>query len=194
MRRNGTPRWDTVTVHVVDPGPPGSGRVWRPTQSRQLLMNTVASQVTVYTDASVRIDGPLEEGPSLYEWARALESGTLEGAPDAGAGLGAEVLAEARVLGPDTYPTRALYGSYLTWAFGRVVANAAAHVRVRTHALRAVALTDADGVRAGRQSVVLEDGTRLGGLSAVVLARRGTSRCGPPAPSAGWRLSRPGTA
>ncbi len=166
-----SPRWDTVTVHVVDPGPPGSGRVWRPTQSRQLLMNTVASQVTVYTDASVRIDGPLEEGPSLYEWARALESGTLEGAPDAGVGLGAEVLAEARVLGPDTYPTRALYGSYLTWAFGRVVANAAAHVRVRTHALRAVALSDADGVRAGRQSVVLEDGTRLGGLSAVVLAQ-----------------------
>ncbi|MBL1087388.1 FAD/NAD(P)-binding protein [Streptomyces actinomycinicus] len=166
-----SPRWDTVTVHVVDPDPPGSGRVWRPTQSRHLLMNTVASQVTVYTDASVRIDGPLEEGPSLHQWAKALETGTLEDVPEGG--YGEQIVAEARALGPDTYPTRALYGSYLTWAFQRVVAHAAAHVRVRTHAVRAVALEDADAVAgpAGPQTVTLEDGTRLSGLSAVVLAQ-----------------------
>ncbi|WP_237403550.1 FAD/NAD(P)-binding protein, partial [Streptomyces xanthophaeus] len=125
-----SPRWDSLTVHVVDPDPPGSGRVWRPSQSRHLLMNTVASQVTVYTDASVRIDGPLDEGPSLYEWAKSLEAGALETAP--GAVYDDEILAEVGRLGPDTYPTRALYGSYLTWVFQRVVANAAAHVSVRT--------------------------------------------------------------
>ncbi|MFF7451819.1 MULTISPECIES: FAD/NAD(P)-binding protein [unclassified Streptomyces] len=162
-----SPRWDTVTVHVVDPDPPGSGRVWRPTQSRHLLMNTVSSQVTVYTDASVRIDGPLEEGPSLYEWAKALVSRTLDAVPPGGYDDG--VLAEARRLGPDSYPTRALYGCYLTWAFQRVVAGAAAHVTVLTHPVRAVALED-DGP-AGEQTVELEDGTRLTGLSAVVLAQ-----------------------
>ncbi|MFF5500163.1 FAD/NAD(P)-binding protein [Streptomyces aquilus] len=163
-----SPRWDSVTVHVVDPDPPGSGRVWRPTQSRHLLMNTVSSQVTVYTDASVRIDGPLEEGPSLYQWAKALASHTLEAAPTGG--YDDDVLAEARDLGPDSYPTRALYGSYLTWAFQRVVAGAAAHVTVRTHSVRAVALEEESG-EDGRQTVVLEDGTRLTGLSAVVLAQ-----------------------
>ncbi|WAX82241.1 FAD/NAD(P)-binding protein [Streptomyces sp. KMM 9044] len=165
-----SPRWDAVTVHVVDPDPPGSGRVWRPAQSRHLLMNTVASQVTVYTDASVRIDGPLEEGPSLYQWAKAVESGVLGTGPEA---AGDEALAEARGLGPDSYPTRALYGCYLTWAFRRVVANAAAHVTVRTHRVRAVALDDADPAsgHAGAQTVALEDGTRLTGLSAVVLAQ-----------------------
>lgn len=162
-----SPRWDTVTVHVVDPDPPGSGRVWRPTQSRHLLMNTVSSQVTVYTDASVRIDGPLDEGPSLYEWAKALVSRTLEDAPRGGYDDG--VVAEAQRLGPDSYPTRALYGRYLTWAFQRVVAGAAAHVTVRTHPVRAVAL--ADEGPAGEQTIVLEDGTRLTGLSAVVLAQ-----------------------
>ncbi|MEV6962742.1 FAD/NAD(P)-binding protein [Streptomyces sp. NPDC051207] len=166
-----SPRWEAVTVHVVDPDPPGAGRVWRPAQSRHLLMNTVASQVTVYTDASVRIDGPLEEGPSLYEWAKALDSRTLDNGP--AAGYDDEVLAEAGRLGPDSYPTRALYGCYLTWAFRRVVENAAAHVTVRTHHVRAVALED-DGAAAGHdttQTVVLEDGTRLSGLSAVVLAQ-----------------------
>ncbi|WP_306944647.1 FAD/NAD(P)-binding protein [Streptomyces phaeochromogenes] len=166
-----SPRWDTVTVHVVDPDPPGAGRVWRPAQSRHLLMNTVACQVTVYTDASVRIDGPMEEGPSLYQWAKALESGSLEAVQEAA--YDEEALAEARRLGPDSYPTRALYGCYLTWAFVRVVANAAAHVTVRTHPVRAVALEDAVPAarHAGPQTVTLEDGTRLTGLSAVVLAQ-----------------------
>ncbi|MEU6826026.1 FAD/NAD(P)-binding protein [Streptomyces atriruber] len=160
-----SPLWDGVTVHVVDPEPPGAGRVWRPAQSPHLLMNTVASQVTVYTDDSVSIRGPLEEGPSLYEWARSLGLGSLP--PGPATPRGEDVLAEARALGPDTYPTRALYGRYLTWAFGQVLANAPAHVEIRVHRVRAVALEGGGGA----QTVVLEDGTRLAGLSAVVLAQ-----------------------
>ncbi|WAL93037.1 FAD/NAD(P)-binding protein [Streptomyces sp. Je 1-369] len=177
-----SPLWERVSVHVVDPAPPGAGRVWRPAQSPHLLMNTVASQVTVYTDDSVSIRGPLEEGPSLYEWARALGRGAL--APGPATPCDADVLGEARALGPDSYPTRALYGRYLGWAFAQVVADAPAHVVIRVHRVRAVALTDeaeggvegagegAGAVRgAGAQTVVLEDGTRLAGLSAVVLAQ-----------------------
>ncbi|MFJ8779285.1 FAD/NAD(P)-binding protein [Streptomyces sp. NPDC102476] len=58
-----------LTVHVIDPSPPGPGRVWRPTQSPDLLMNTVASQVTLFTDESVDCAGPIRPGPSLHEWA-----------------------------------------------------------------------------------------------------------------------------
>ncbi|NUS16965.1 MAG: FAD/NAD(P)-binding protein [Streptomyces sp.] len=169
-RERARPRRQRLTVHVVDPDRPGAGRVWRLDQSRHLLMNTVASQVTVFTDASVRIDGPLERGPSLYEWAKALAdiaavSGTT--GPDDAA------LCEARALGPDTYPTRALYGQYLTWAFRHVAADAPDHVRVRVHASRAVALDDGDPVLGphGPQTVLLEDGTRLAGLGAVLLAQ-----------------------
>ncbi|RPE26930.1 FAD/NAD(P)-binding protein [Kitasatospora cineracea] len=162
-----TPRWDRLTVHVVDPDPPGAGRVWRPSQSRHLLMNTVASQVTVYTDASVAIAGPLEEGPSLYQWAKALGPSALT--PGTGEPYDDETLAEARDLGPDTYPTRALYGQYLSWVFRQVTAGAAAHTEVRVHTARAVALQD--GGPDGAQSVQLADGTRLTGLDAVVLAQ-----------------------
>ncbi len=172
-----SPRYSHLTVHVVDPYPPGSGRVWRPSQSRRLLMNTVASQVTVFTDASVTIEGPLEEGPSLFQWAKALSSdgdSSVASAVCAGSvRLSAEELAEARALGPDTYPTRGLYGHYLLWAFRHVTANAAAHVAVRVHRARAVRLEDADPAcsSVGAQTVVLEDGTKLTGLSAVVLAQ-----------------------
>ncbi|SHM36073.1 FAD/NAD(P)-binding protein [Actinacidiphila paucisporea] len=165
-----SPRSGTVTVHVIDPDPPGAGRVWRPTQSRHLLMNTVASQVTVFTDASVQIKGPLEPGPSLYQWARAL--GDIAAASGA-TSLNDAALSEARALGPDTYPTRALYGQYLTWAFRHVAANAPAHVSVQVHKARAVGLVDGDATigGSGPQTVLLDDGTLLTGLSAVVLAQ-----------------------
>ncbi|WP_367129051.1 FAD/NAD(P)-binding protein [Saccharothrix sp. HUAS TT1] len=154
------PRHEAVTVHVVDPAPPGPGSVWRTTQSRLLLMNTVASQITVHTDASTRIEGPIEPGPTLYEWARGL---TRHEDP--------EVLAEAKALGPDSYPTRAFYGSYLAAAFDRVVATAPAGVTVRVHRSRAVAMADTHGASGGPQGVRLEDGTRVHDLDAVVLAQ-----------------------
>ncbi|MYZ08028.1 FAD-binding protein [Streptomyces sp. SID2999] len=156
-----SPSRERLTVHLVDPSPPGPGRVWRTAQSPHLLMNTVASQVTLFTDHSVDIVGPVEDGPSLYEWARRLAAtGTADEA----------IAAEARALGPDSYPTRAFYGHYLRWVFRRLIATAPAHITVRVHASRAVALDDTGPVPGGPQSVLLADGTRLTGLDAVVLA------------------------
>ncbi|MFD3499209.1 FAD/NAD(P)-binding protein [Streptomyces sp. NPDC058676] len=157
------PSHQEIVVHVVDPFAPGAGQVWRADQSRHLLMNTVASQVTVFTDDSAGIDGPIEPGPSLYEWARRLADGA-PGQHDE------HTLAEAARLGPDTYPTRALYGSYLADCFRRVTAGAPAHLEVRIHRSRAVAMADTHGITGGPQGVRLEDGTRLNHLEAIVLS------------------------
>ncbi|EST37440.1 hypothetical protein N566_13070 [Streptomycetaceae bacterium MP113-05] len=154
----------SVTIEVVDPHPPGAGRVWRTDQSELLLMNTVASQVTVYTDESVEMEGPIETGPSLYEWAR-----SLAWSDDSGARVSDGALEESRRLGPDDYPTRALYGRYLEDVFGKVVADAPGHVTVRVHRHTAVALQD--DVPGETQHLTLSDGTRLTGLDAVVLAQ-----------------------
>ncbi|MER6343840.1 FAD/NAD(P)-binding protein [Streptomyces sp. NPDC001595] len=132
-----------LTVHVVDPAPPGPGQVWRTAQSAELLMNTVASQVTLFTDDSVDCSGPIRPGPSLYTWA-------------------------AGALGPDEYPTRAHYGRYLEWVFARTVRQAPPEVRVQVHRARAVRLDDAAD---GRQTLTLDDGRTLTGLAAVVLAQ-----------------------
>jgi hypothetical protein len=162
-----SPAHRAVTVHVVEPHEPGAGEVWRTRQSRLLLMNTVASQVTVYTDHSVVMDGPVETGPSLYEWAADLARNA--DTPAVRARLSAGTLAEARSLDPDAYATRAFYGAYLNDAFRSVTARAPEHVTVVEHRTRAVALSDEAG-RGGAQCVVLADGTRLTGVDAVVLA------------------------
>ncbi|MGV9449840.1 FAD/NAD(P)-binding protein [Streptomyces sp. NPDC003635] len=158
-----------IGIHVVDPHAPGAGQVWRTSQSPHLLMNTVAGQISVFTDASVELTGPLEPGPSLHAWAESLVAGDIPGHyPE-------QVLAEARALGPDTYPTRAFYGHYLRWAFDRTVANAPSCVTVTWHRSRAVALDDEAAALASghppRQRVTLEDGTVLENLDSVVLSQ-----------------------
>ncbi|MEW1724275.1 FAD/NAD(P)-binding protein [Streptomyces sp. NPDC093109] len=163
-----------LTVHLIDPAPPGAGRVWRTDQSAELLMNTVASQVTVFTDESVTCEGPIRPGPSLYEWARTRPGERL---------------------GPDDYPSRAAYGRYLEWAFHRTVADAPENVTVVVHRALAVRLDDDANAnvdtntntntneQAGRtdpapthtvtptQTLTLDNGTTLTGLRAVVLAQ-----------------------
>ncbi|MDJ1130652.1 FAD/NAD(P)-binding protein [Streptomyces iconiensis] len=137
-----------VTVHVIDPDPPGAGRVWRTEQSGELLMNTVASQVTLFTDDSVEAEGPIRPGPSLHEW-------HARTSPDAAPG-------------PDDYPARALYGAYLEWVFREVLRTAPDSVRVEVHSARATRLSES---AAGQQHLTLSDGTELPGLSCVVLAQ-----------------------
>ncbi|MBX7467788.1 FAD/NAD(P)-binding protein [Streptomyces sp. MAG02] len=158
------PSADGVIVHLVDPHLPGAGAVWRPDQPGELLTNTVASQITVFTDDSVRIEGPIEPGPSLYEWAQSLALLGGDGDYDE------RTLAEARRLGPDSYPSRGFYGHYLHDCYRRIVSRAPAHIEVREHRTRAVVLSDALGAADGPQSLRLENGARLDGLDAVLLA------------------------
>ncbi|WP_062650797.1 FAD/NAD(P)-binding protein [Streptomyces maremycinicus] len=160
------PENSTLHLHIVDPYPPGPGKVWRTDQSRHLLMNTVAGQISVFTDASVDLRGPLEPGPSLHEWALALVAGAF------GDDHPAEALAEARRLDSDTYPTRAFYGRYLRWAYQRVIDAAPAALTVSTHPRLAVALDDdPDTGDLALQRVTLDDGTVLDGLDAVILCQ-----------------------
>ena len=58
-----------LDIHLVDPFPPGPGRIWRYEQSALLRMNSMAEDVTMFTDDSVRCEGPIRPGPSLSEWA-----------------------------------------------------------------------------------------------------------------------------
>ena len=97
---------ESYEISLVDPHPPG-GAVWRTDQSPQLLMNTVASQITLFTDDSVQCRVTIVNGPSLLEWANELRDkiDTLD--------MPTVITEEIYSLEPNSYPTRALYAIIL---------------------------------------------------------------------------------
>jgi L-aspartate N-monooxygenase (nitrosuccinate-forming) len=152
-----------LDVHLIDPWPPGAGRVWRSDQPRDLLMNSFVTEATVFTDDSVTCAGPVTPGPSLFEWANRLAAaGAIDDyRPDEA------TLAEARRLGPFCYASRAFQGAYLRWAFDKISAAAPASIRVRHHPATATTLDHNDD---GRDVLGLADGSELQ-VDAVVLAQ-----------------------
>jgi uncharacterized NAD(P)/FAD-binding protein YdhS len=134
--------WDgtPLRVHLVDPHPAGLGRVWRPDLDPRLWMNSMAEDVTLFTDDSVRCEGPVLPGPSLHEWSQEVDDAALAAvAPP-------DVVAEARGLDGTTFPSRRVQSAYLRWFHGKVLGSLPADVEVVAHRGRAVSLRDdADG-------------------------------------------------
>lgn len=138
-----------LRIHVLDPFPPGAGRVWQTTQSPHLLMNTVVEEQTVFPDASCTV-AHTGTGPSMAEWG-ALPSPSGE------------------------FARRADYGRYLAWSYRHVVDRAPAHVRIVHEPCTVTAIHDAPAdstaaqdARTPAQALVLSDGRTLA-VDAVVL-------------------------
>ena len=115
------PRVGALDVHLIDPYPAGAGRIWRHEQSPLLAMNSMAADVTMFTDDSVRCDGPIVSGPSMWDWAQDLREGRLPG--EDVADLGPELAAELRALTAATFPSRRLQSAYLGWVLRHVIAD-----------------------------------------------------------------------
>ncbi|MGV9889816.1 FAD/NAD(P)-binding protein [Streptomyces sp. NPDC003395] len=115
-----------LDIHLVDPHPPGAGRVWRTAQSSLLWMNSHAADVTMFTDDTVDMAGPVRPGPTLHEWAG------LDGR---------------------TFADRQIQGRYLRWVHQQTLAALPPEITVHHHRRRAVRI---GGPRDGRQQVWLE--------------------------------------
>jgi uncharacterized NAD(P)/FAD-binding protein YdhS len=100
-----------LAVHVVDPYPPGAGRVWRHAQSPLLRMNSMAEDVTVFTDESFDGAGPVRSGPSLAQW------GDVD---------------------PTSFPSRQVQSKYLSWFFDHVRESLPPNISVSVHEARAL--------------------------------------------------------
>ncbi|MCW0213665.1 MAG: FAD/NAD(P)-binding protein [Pseudonocardia sp.] len=147
-----------LDVHLVDPYPAGAGRIWRSAQSPLLAMNSMAADVTMYTDESVVCEGPILTGPSFWDWARQEREGDLADWP-------AELADELRAVTASTFPSRRLQSEYLGRVLRDVVATLPPQVRVHVHETRATGLSE----QGGRQVVALEGEPPLS-VDAVVLA------------------------
>ncbi|MFD9126196.1 FAD/NAD(P)-binding protein [Kitasatospora sp. NPDC059571] len=147
-------------IHLVDPHPPGGGRIWRRAQSPLLRMNSMAEDVTMFTDERSTVTGPVRPGPSLAEWAARPQAHPPYRPP-----ADPELAAELRALAPTDFPTRRVQSAYLDWVFRRAVAELPAHVTVTVHRDTAYAVT---GPPDGPQRVRLSD--RVLTADRVVLA------------------------
>ena len=101
-----------LKITMFDPDGPG-GKVWRQDQSPSLLMNTVASQVTLFTDETLSTNGPIASGPNLYEWAKQHSEEFILTQTEGTLGF----INEARNLGPNGHCSRAFYGLYQKWFY-----------------------------------------------------------------------------
>ena len=106
-----------MQVYLFDPNPPGVG-CHDPEQEDYLLVNTVAGQITQFSDKSVVGAGPILEGPSFHEW---LED-------DRCSRLGEQRRDSA--VSADGYYSRALFGRYLHWVYHYLKALAPSHVKI----------------------------------------------------------------
>ncbi|SMX65494.1 FAD-NAD(P)-binding [Brevibacterium sp. Mu109] len=128
-----------VHIRVVDPFPPGAGRVWRTDQSPHLLMNTVLEEQTVFPDATCDV-AHSGTGPTMAEWA--------DSAPPAG-----------------RFPQRRDYGRYLAWSWEQITASAPDHVEIVHEPVEVTTILDAPS---DAQTLWLSDGRSVD-VDAVVL-------------------------
>jgi uncharacterized NAD(P)/FAD-binding protein YdhS len=128
-----------LEIHVVEPHVPGSGRIWRYDQHPGLLLNSMAADITMYTDASVACEGPASQGPNLAEWAAGVVNGSITDVPDFPSALREQL----RSLTGATFPTRQLQSQYLEWFFRRAARSLGRDVTVHR--------TTAVGVRQVRE-------------------------------------------
>ncbi|MGD8193598.1 FAD/NAD(P)-binding protein [Herbiconiux sp. P18] len=147
-----------LVVHLIDPHPAGPGRIWRHDQSPLLKLNSMAADVTMFTDETSTTEGPVRPGPSLIEWVEQVRGGIVR--LDR-ARVDPALLAEIEHLAPASFPTRRLQSLYLRWFYEEALAALAAvdvDVTVLEHRARVRRVSETPD---GGQRLELDDGEVL---------------------------------
>ncbi|QKF50585.1 FAD/NAD(P)-binding protein [Pseudomonas graminis] len=106
-----TPR--QIEVNVFDPQTPGPG-LHAVDQPEYLMLNTVASQISMFPDTAA-LDGHTgRQGPNFYEWCLRFKS-------------------TERSVRPNEFLPRRWLGEYLAWTYEEVVRSLPGNVRVVHH-------------------------------------------------------------
>ncbi|ABK02075.1 conserved hypothetical protein [Arthrobacter sp. FB24] len=121
-------------IDVVDPYPAGPGHVWQPGQSRLYLMNTQSFYPTVIPE-DPELAAPVA-GCTFDQWRDARQD-----SPDAS--LTEDEQAELSALGSRDFPSRALYGRYLSATLDELLAHLPEGVTVQFHRTTATSVRPA---------------------------------------------------
>jgi len=103
-----------VEINVFDPHRPGPG-LHSVEQPQYLMLNTVASQISMFPDRAALGGFSGRPGPNFYEWCLRFKSAE-------------------RSIRPDEFLPRSWLGEYLAWTYDEVIRNLPDDVRVIHHA------------------------------------------------------------
>ena len=145
-RLSSDPALPGVVVHLIDPGEPCAG-VHVANQSSQLLTNTLASQVTMFSPTNRLEPKSPPSGPSFTEWAR--RQGYRRFGTEYRQAAGGEEIGEL------DYLPRAMLGEYLRDAFRMVLQRAPKTMTVKHHRTTAIDVSEHP------RRVHLENGDRI---------------------------------
>ena len=140
------PSWG-LHVHLIDPGEPGQGT--HPSfQPHHLLTNTVAGQITLFADPSVRDAGPIRHGPSFLDWAQDAGYRRVHGEY-------VRTSSDGEAIHEDDYLPRALLGGYLTYVYDLLVRTLPRNVSLTHYRCTA---EDVEPLRDGKLRIALAGG------------------------------------
>ncbi|RJG40539.1 FAD/NAD(P)-binding protein [Mesorhizobium sp. DCY119] len=152
-------------VHVVDPHPPGPGRIWRYDQAPELQLNSQAYDITIFPDRAFTGEGPKPAGDAsrltFLGWLRRVRAGDIPLPFE----VDDRIRTEIASVRPETFPTRRLMALYLGWAYEHVVGEAPDNVHVTAHRASALAV---NGDGPSNQHVVLDNGYEITSVTSVI--------------------------
>lgn len=137
-----------IELHLIDPRVHGQG-IHTSEQSDHILLNTVAGQITMFSDASVTDAGPIRPNLSILDWARQHGYRELNGKYFH---LGSN---DCNEISADAYLPRNMLGAYLSWVYREQLRELTQHMKVVRHQQIAHNITLQDG---GRHTITLANG------------------------------------
>lgn len=135
-------------ILLVDDFQVGAGRIWRTSQGRDFLMNTVISQMTMFSGPADEREARPGAGPSFNEWIQTHSD------------------PEFATLGPNDYAPRYVYGQYLRFVLQSIEIALRGRIGLRLLGGRVVDMLPEQGL----YSLVFADGRTESDVGHVVLA------------------------
>ena len=127
---------EKLSITLFDPYGIG-GRVWRTDQSDELIMNSAADQITLFTDSSVNMSSKVYDGPSLFEWARSDDANQYL----AKNGYSSDIIAAAAQVQINGYAPRVLFGAYIKWFYEDLIKQQPTEISTSVMKSQVVSLT-----------------------------------------------------
>jgi len=144
------PDTGNIDVLLIDPNLPGMG-VHGIQQPDHLLVNTVACQITLFGDETIKNVGPIRTGPNFYQWVikqgyRNLGGAFIQASPS-----------EGEEINENDYLPRRLLGEYLAWGYQEFTRTLPPGMHIQEIRQRSVDLCIHDN---GKTDIILAGGER----------------------------------